>query len=264
MGDRAFCHGFFKQAGMQLLLCLFLLTAPLSAGAGTREEIETPVRQSLTTLKEIQQQEEEWREEKEKLTARFEELQKRQREMKDRTEAMRRQIEAAQGRVADKENRLARIEELASHMHSFLEDVLTTLKTRVEDDPPFLTGERRERIRRLESLMADPDVAISEKYRKVMEALQVEAEYGFTIETYQETVTLEGRSRVVDIFRLGRLALYCLSLDGRHGGWFDPVTGAWQSLPSAYNPALRAAIDIAAKRQPIELLSLPLGRLAVP
>lgn len=45
---------------------------------------------------------------------------------------------------------------------------------------------------------------------------------------------------------------------------FDVAAGAWTPLPSSFDRALRTAIDIAAKRQPVELLNLPLGRMATP
>jgi small-conductance mechanosensitive channel len=229
----------------------------------TGREIEAPVRQSINTLKQTQQQEEQWRQEKEKLVARFERLQQRQAEMKNRVAQLRQQIDAARTRVAAKGQQLTDIEQIASQINPFLEELVTALKACIADDPPFLNAERRLRVERLKGLMADPDVAVSEKYRKVMEALQVETEYGFTIETYQETITLDGQSLLADIFRLGRLGLFCLSLDGRHGGFYNPAAGAWQPLAAAHKQALHTAIDIAAKRRPVELLSLPLGRLVV-
>ncbi|MDZ7596717.1 MAG: DUF3450 domain-containing protein [Desulfobacterales bacterium] len=253
----------FKRPWIPLFLCCLFWGGSLPAAGDNGRQIEAPVRQSITTLKQTQQQEEQWRQEKEKLVVRFEQLQQRQAEMQNRVTHLRQQIEAVRTRVAAKEKQLTDIEQIAGQINPFLETLVTALKARIADDPPFLTVERRQRVERLESLMADPDVAVSEKYRKVMEALQVEAEYGFTIETYLETITLAGQTLLADIFRLGRLGLFCLSLDGRQGGFYNPAAGAWQPLAAAHKQALHTAIDIAAKRRPVELLSLPLGRLVV-
>jgi hypothetical protein len=106
-------------------------------------------------------------------------------------------------------------------------------------------------------------VAISEKYRKVMEALLVEAEYGFTIEAYQETITIDGQPLLADIFRLGRISLFYQSLDRKRCGFYNAAKGVWQSLDTVHNPAIQAALDIAAKRRPVELLSLPVGRMVL-
>ncbi|WP_448382158.1 DUF3450 domain-containing protein [Desulfosoma sp.] len=252
-----------KRPWVPLLLWCFLGSGAVQAAGDTWQHIEAPVRQSISTLKETQQQEEQWREEKEKLVARFEQLQQQQTDMKHRVAHLRQEIEAARLRVAAKEKQLADVEQIAAQIHPFLEELVSTLKARIAEDLPFLMTERRQRVERLEGLMNDPDVAISEKYRKVMEALQVEAEYGLTIETYQESISLDGQPLVVDIFRFGRLGLFFLSLDGRQGGFYDPAAGAWQPLSAVHKQALQTAIDIAAKRRPVELLSLPLGRLVV-
>jgi hypothetical protein len=244
-----------------LTLCFLLGIWPFPVMGDTKGQIEEPVRQSITTRKETQQQEEEWRKEKEKLAFQFEQLQKRQAKIKSRTAQLRKQIKATRTRVALKEKQLSDIEQITRRINPFLKDLITALKERIADDLPFLTTERRERVERLESLMADPGIDINEKYRKVMEALQVEAEYGFSIETYQETITLDGQTLLADIFRLGRLGLYCLSLDHRQVGIYNPAAKAWQPLDAFYKQALHTAVAIAAKQQPIELLSLPLGKL---
>lgn len=117
---------------------------------------------------------------------------------------------------------------------------------------------------RLGSLLGDPGVTVSEKFRKTMEALMVEAEYGRTIEIYQDTITVEGQPLLATVFRLGRIGLFYQTLDHHRSGMFDVAAGAWTPLPSSFDRALRTAIDIAAKRQPVELLNLPLGRMATP
>jgi hypothetical protein len=250
-----------KPPSIPFFLCLFFWGWSLSAAAGTGRQIEIPVRQSITTLKQTQQREEQWRQEKEKLVARFEQLRHRQSQMQSRVAHLRQQIDATKKRVDVKKKQLADIEQIAGQINPFLEWLVTALKARIADDLPFLTAERKQRVHRLEQLLADPEVPVSEKYRKMMEALQVEAEYGFTIETYQETVTLDGQTLLADIFRLGRLGLFCLSLDERVGGFYNPAVGAWQPISPAHKQALRIAIDIAAKRQPVKLLTLPLGKL---
>jgi hypothetical protein len=36
----------------------------------------------------------------------------------------------------------------------------------------------------------------------------------------------------------------------------------WRPLPRTFNQAIQTAIEIGAKRKPVELLTLPLGRMA--
>ena len=153
-------------------------------------------------------------------------------------------------------------EELAPFIHSIYE----RLETLLVNDPPFLKDERTARLANLEKIMDDPDITIAEKYRKVMEALFVEAEYGSTIEVYQDKILLESAGQeetLGHIFRLGRVSLFFLSLDQAVCGVFNPGTGEWQALPDSSLPAIRSAVEIGSKRRPVELLPLPLGRLAI-
>jgi len=144
----------------------------------------------------------------------------------------------------------------------FLQTVVERLKALISADAPFLKAERDGRLQVLTRTMTDPAVTLSEKYRKVMEALFIEAEYGDTIEVYQEKIALEaGQAPLVDIFRLGRVSLFYLTLDKEGCGVYTPLDGRWRSLDPKYLPAIRSAMQIGKKLRPAELLSLPIGRL---
>jgi hypothetical protein len=163
------------------IFILFLSGIPTKADE-THQRIERPVRESINIRQATQKAEEGWRVEREKLVARFEQLQKEQELLKNRKAELHRQVEAARPRLAGKEKQLVDIEQISSQIRPFLDELINELKFRPAEGLPFLTAERRERIHKLESIMADPDITLSEKYRKAMEALLVEAEYGFTIE----------------------------------------------------------------------------------
>jgi predicted RNase H-like nuclease (RuvC/YqgF family) len=240
-----------------------LLFSPgLPAIASDAEQrVEKPVRQSIKTRQASQQAEEKWRLEKEQLSAQFEQLQAEHKQLLAQRQELQDDVDATKARIATKEKKLADIQQISSQIQPFLEEMLSLLKTQVSDDYPFLPDEREKRIDTLEHLMDDPDVSVSEKYRKVMEAFLVEAEYGTTIETYQETIAINGKTMLVDVFRLGRLSLFYQSLDRKKCGFYNIADNAWQPLPGSYNPSIHSAIDIAAKRKPVEMLTLPVGRM---
>jgi len=243
--------------------CLFLCAGLPALGSDSNQRIEEPVRQSIKTRQATQKTEEKWRLEKEKLVARFEQLQHEQEQLQRRKTDLQQQFESTRTRIVAKEKQLTDIEQISSQIRPFLDKLVKELQLQIADGLPFLTDERRQRIDKLKSLMADPDISISEKYRKVMEALLVEAEYGFTIEAGQETIAVEGQSMLVDIFRLGRLSLFYQSLDRKHCGFYNVADGGWQTLSAVHNREIQTAIDIAAKRRPVELLTLPLGRMVI-
>lgn len=248
---------------LMMVICIWLPAKLPARTNDTQGRIEEPVQNAIHTRQDTQRNAEAFRLEKEKLVARFTQLQKEQTLLKQQQSQLTEKRDATRMRLAKKEKQLADIEQITTQIQPFLKDLVSALRTQVAQDLPFLKNERQRRIAKLETLMSDPEVDASERYRKVMEALLVEAEYGFTIETYQETITVAGRPLLADIFRLGRIALYYQSLDRKEAGFYNVAADKWEPLPAAHTAAVTTAVDIAAKRQPVELLTLPLGRLVI-
>lgn len=135
--------------------------------------------------------------------------------------------------------------------------MVDTLERFIDLDLPFLEGERRQRLADLRGLMDRADVTMAEKYRRVLDAYRTEVEYGRTIESYRGELASDGRSRTVQFLRLGRVALYYQTLDGRETGYWDADDGAWRVLPDGYRPAVAKGLRIARKQAAPELLRLP-------
>lgn len=134
--------------------------------------------------------------------------------------------------------------------------MVRALEDFVELDVPFLLEERRERVVNLKRLMARPDVSASEKYRRVLEAWQVENDYGRAVEAYGGTLKLGDETRSVDFLKLGRVAFLYLTRDGREAGVWDPGSGAWVDA-SGYSSAIRDGLAMANKELAFDLLRLP-------
>ncbi len=132
--------------------------------------------------------------------------------------------------------------------------LLSQLQSFVASDLPFLSQERRQRLNRLANLLDRADVSLAEKYRQVLEAYQIELEYGETIEAYVGALA----EQQVNYFRLGRTALYYQSLNGQSSSLWLPKQQRWQTLDDAANRELSQAIAIAWQQQPPSLLLLPL------
>ncbi|MCJ8499332.1 DUF3450 domain-containing protein [Desulfatitalea alkaliphila] len=248
---------------VQVVLVLMVAGAgwvlPAAADLGGR--VERSVGEAVTLRQQTQAAEEQWREERRSLVAELDALEQAQAQLREQTALLSEAVAAARTRVASKEKQLADIEALSTRIRPFLEDQVDRLAALIATDAPFLPEERRRRLEGLRVMMEDPDTAISEKLRKTMEAWFVEAEYGDTIEVYQQTIALNGNGVLVDIFRLGRLGLFYQTLDGRQCGVYDVAAKAWQPLPDRHNRAIQAALAIGARQKPVELLTLPLGRM---
>ena len=251
-----------KKTSLLLTVALLLTLSQAAAENNTTDKkIIHPVGQSIDIRQDTQQAQEKWRAEQEKLIAKYDQLQSEQTRLEEHHVQLQEYVAAARNRVALKEKQLADIEQISSKIGPFCDDVIQALDQLLSQGTPFLIQERQRRVDSLKRLMGDPAVSTSEKYRKVMEALLIEAEYGFTIEAYQETIAIGGQSILADIFRLGRISLFFQSLDRQQCGFYNPAQHLWQPLPPSFNPQIQSAIDIAAKRKPVELLALPLGRM---
>jgi hypothetical protein len=124
-------------------------------------------------------------------------------------------------------------------------------------DVPFLEEERRARIDRLQTILERQDVTVAEKFRRVMEAYQIENEYGRTIEEYKGSLEVDGLVREVDFLRIGRIALIYQTSDGQRPGVWDQQNGQWVALGSEYRNRIRQGFRVARRQIAPELLILP-------
>ena len=61
-------------------------------------------------------------------------------------------------------------------------DSIETLDKFIDLDVPFLMDERKSRVARLRTIMNQADITVSEKYRQIMDAFQIETSYSSDIE----------------------------------------------------------------------------------
>ena len=153
---------------------------------------------------------------------------------------------------------LDQVEEVGRSVMPLMRKMIDALDSLVDLDVPFLQEERRERIDSLRALMMRADVTNAEKYRNIMEAYQVESEYGRTIEAYRASLEREGQQTTVDFLRFGRIALVYQTLDGSETGAWNSGTGDWMLLDDAYRAPIREGLRIARKQSPPDLIRLPL------
>jgi len=135
--------------------------------------------------------------------------------------------------------------------------MLDSIENFVELDVPFLPEERSDRIADLRDTMVRADVTDAERYRRIVEAYQIENEFGRTIESYQGELNLDGATRQVDFLRVGRVGFYYQTLDGIETGVWDQKNRAWMDAGKAAS-GVRLGIRMANKQTAPDLLRLPL------
>ncbi len=162
------------------------------------------------------------------------------------------------------ESELKEVEVVRRSVVPLMVEMVDVLERFINLDQPMLKDERLARLEELKRNLTRSDVEIAEKYRRVIEAYQIEAEYGQTIEAYEGPLSLAGKDLTVDYLRVGRVVLYYLSLDRKAGGIWDPVDGGWVGLDEAGLDALDFAVRVARKQAPPNLVPLPLWTAEVP
>lgn len=137
--------------------------------------------------------------------------------------------------------------------------MINSLDQFVKLDVPFLQQERATRVARLQTMMERSDVTAAEKFRRVMEAYQIENDYGRTIEAYKGTANVAGKEREVDFLRIGRTALIYQSISREHTGMWNQQNRSWQELPAeTYRNQVSKGLKIARKQIAPDLLMLPI------
>ena len=137
--------------------------------------------------------------------------------------------------------------------------MIDSLDQFVKLDIPFLPQERATRVQRLKKMMERSDVTAAEKFRRVLEAYQIENDYGRTIEAYKGTANIAGKDREVDFLRIGRTVLIYQSINREHTGMWDTDNKAWKELPAEiYRNTVSKGLKVARKQVAPDLLMLPI------
>lgn len=167
-------------------------------------------------------------------------------------------VESQRTELEDLQAQLATIEETQAEVMPLLQRMVHSLEQFIALDLPFLEDERADRLAQLQELMIRPEVTVAEKYRRVLEAYQIESDYGRTLEAWRGSLEIDGNQRVVEFLRLGRLMLFYQTLDGHTQGYWNAAARQWEALPAGYHRTLAHGLGIARQQQTAAMLRLPL------
>ena len=172
--------------------------------------------------------------------------------------------------IANQEAELESIQAQISTIDETEEGVLPLMQLMVEQltvdinaGAPFLSNERKTRVAILTDMLGRADVSVSEKFRRVLEALQIEVDYGRTIEAYSQkenTDNSPGMVTAYNFLRIGRIALYRQTLDGNQA-WLW-LNDGWQPLGNvsgSANNQISLARRVAEQTVAPQLITLPLA-----
>jgi hypothetical protein len=247
-----------------LLLAMGLAWGPAPCAAETSKEKENSLTPALNTQSVIQKEAKTSQkkidgldDEAQTLLHQYRALSMERDDLEAYNAQMTRLLADQHAELAELDRQIGEIEVTKRRIVPLLERMVEVLERFVSLDTPFLPKERAMRLEQLKAMLNRADVSLPEKYRRVMEAYRIEAEYGHSIEAYSGDLYQVGAVRTVEFLRLGRTAVYYLSLDGNTAGYWDRQTRQWQTLPDKFRDSVARGLLIAKKQVPPDLVSLP-------
>jgi hypothetical protein len=161
------------------------------------------------------------------------------------------QVKSQQEEIDTMTRQLGEIETTSREVLPMMQKMVSTLEQFIALDIPFLPEERAGRIAGLKEMMTRSDVSISEKYRRIVEAYQIETEFGRTVEAYQGKVG----DKTVDFLRAGRISLLYQTLDGKETGYWDAAAKKFK-VDDRYEDAIKSGLKVAKKQSAPDFITV--------
>ncbi|WP_298439334.1 DUF3450 domain-containing protein [uncultured Ferrimonas sp.] len=162
-----------------------------------------------------------------------------------------------QARIASLQDQINGIERTKQGVVPLMTSMINSLEQFVALDVPFEIEERTARVERLKEVMGDSDVSTSEKYRLVLDAYQIENEYGNKMNAYEGTLAIDGKEKVVDFFHLGRVVFLAQSVDQKQAWVWDNEDRTWNAMPEDSMRNASSAIKMARRQAAPDLFRVP-------
>ena len=169
---------------------------------------------------------------------------------------MRAQVDGQGAVLEDISLSMEQVDVINRQIFPLMVKMIDGLNQSIRADLPFLMNERTNRIDDLSEIMSRSDVSVAEKFRKVMEAYQIENEFGSTSEFYTQSLTIDDATLEFNMLRIGRIGLYFQSDDARITGRWDNQLRNWVMDDSARNE-VRKGLRMAKQLIAPELINIP-------
>jgi hypothetical protein len=238
-----------------------LAAATALAESNTPDPLEVAIAEQLATDRDgaaSQQRVEALDDESRELLERYQRLVSETKSMNAYGVQLSEQVASQTDEIGSVQKQLGEIENTAREVMPMMEKMVGSLERLVALDVPFLLEERTERVESLKAMMKRADVTVSEKYRRVIEAYQIELDYGRNLESYEGKLPGSDDDRAVQFLRIGRIALLYQSLDGKETGYWDGNSRTWV-VDNDYLHAVKEGLAVATKQGAPELLIAPVA-----
>lgn len=167
-------------------------------------------------------------------------------------------VDNQQQEMTSIDRQLEQISDTRQGVVPLMYQMLEGLEQHIASDKPIRQQARLARLDELKALMPQADVSDAEKYRRILEAYQIEMDYGIKLGSYRSLINVGSEIEAEQLY-LGRLSLVARSLDRSQYWTWDSLQNNWVAVDAAMAPQIDKAFAIANKQASPALIELPVS-----
>ncbi len=171
--------------------------------------------------------------------------------------SLNRNIDAQNSEIERLREDIENVEGLQRAMQPLMEDMVARFGDLVNADLPFMVGERAARAARLATVLDNPSMSAAQRYRLIVEAYQIENEYGRTIGFYEGTVGDGENALTGEFLRVGRIALMFKTPDDSELKIYDSSVGDFVDLSRSYLQDVKFGLRMAKEQTAPDIFFVP-------
>jgi len=171
--------------------------------------------------------------------------------------SLNRNIDAQNREIARLTEDIENVEGLQRAMQPLMEQMVVTFGDIVNADLPFLIEERSTRAARLQSILDDPNMSVAQRYRLIVEAYQIENEYGRTIGFKEGTIGEGDNALTGEFLQIGRIALIFKTPDDSVLRIWDKNQNAFVDLNRSYMQDVKFGLRMAKEQTAPNIMFVP-------
>lgn len=171
--------------------------------------------------------------------------------------SLNRNIEAQEREIERLTSDIENVAGLQRAMQPLMEDMVERFGQIVDADIPFLIEERSDRALKRQEMLDDPGMSAAQKYRLIVEAYQIENEYGRTIGAYEGNIDVDGQTLTGEFLRIGRIALIFKTPDDSVLKVYDKSAGDFVDLQKSYLQDVKFGLRMAKEQTAPDIFFIP-------
>ena len=231
------------------------MTVTLSANASSVEQVLSASKSTINSSKASQQRIDKMAEQTSDSLGKYRAVNDQIDNLELYNELLVAKVERRRKALTDIQNSLVQIERIKRFVEPLALKMLDSLEQFIELDMPFRKEARLELIEDIRTR----DVKSSEKVRQVLDAYDIEADYGRGLTIYDANLDIDGEPRPVTMVAVGRLALLYQTADTAYTGAYDKASGQFVDLGSDYRSAVKKIIQIAKNQAVQDIIQVPVA-----